>query len=408
MMKPLLTAFALTFAMGVSTLPTNAQEKDQDKPKAENSPAKLFEQLDTNKDGKLTKEEVGEERERFFNRLVRVGDQNEDGALTKEEFLKANQPAARPAQSSDQPRRGYGGRRPTAFTEEMFKRLDQNGDGKFALNEVSEQLRPRFKPLFDRLKKDALTFEDFKEAQNQENSRSSREDYLKRLDANGDGKITLKEVPEQAKPFISRILKARNRGEDGALTLDEVRFGVGSPDPSRQRSFGNGGPAFFRLLDVNKDGQISKEELTKAGEQFDKLDLDKNGSLSVQELSGFPSRSSAGRNPLTPQALSEIAKRFMDRIDTNKDRKISGDEFPQGQKEAYLKFDSNKDGAISVEEFQEYIKSRSSFGNRRPSSRRPSDAKPTDAKPTDAKPTDAKPTDAKPTDARPQRPKSEN
>jgi len=46
----------------------------------------LFKSLDKNGDGKLEASEIPEERVRFFERMVRVGDKNGDGVLTAEEF----------------------------------------------------------------------------------------------------------------------------------------------------------------------------------------------------------------------------------------------------------------------------------------------------------------------------------
>ena len=54
----------------------------------EMDPARVFEYLDRNADGKLTADEVPSERKSMFERAVQFGDRDGDGALTEEEFTK--------------------------------------------------------------------------------------------------------------------------------------------------------------------------------------------------------------------------------------------------------------------------------------------------------------------------------
>ncbi|HBH51265.1 MAG TPA: hypothetical protein DDY91_05165, partial [Planctomycetaceae bacterium] len=59
------------------------------------APDRLFAQLDKNGDGKLTVDEVGEERRAAFERMLRQGDRDGDGVLTRAEFLMASRPQSR-------------------------------------------------------------------------------------------------------------------------------------------------------------------------------------------------------------------------------------------------------------------------------------------------------------------------
>ena len=263
----------------------SVEAKGQEEKSDATAPAALFEKLDANKDGKLTKDEVGKERARFFSRLLRVADKNEDGVLSKEEFIAGNQPAERPAQ----PEGGLGERGPQrgGFPEQLFNRLDQNGDGKITLKELPEQFRDRMKPLFERLGKEELTREDL-----------------------------------------------NRRGGFGG----QPGMGFGGPPP------------ILRALDANRDGKISKEELAKAGEKFSELDRDKDGSLDPRELFGSgPGPRPEGNRP--GQFNREgFAAGLMERFDTNKDGKLSGDEIPERGKERFLAWDKNKDGELTKEE----------------------------------------------------------
>ncbi|HVJ69369.1 MAG TPA: EF-hand domain-containing protein, partial [Caulifigura sp.] len=92
-------------------IPVRSEVPNQD-------PAKLFESLDQNKDGSLTADEVGEDRKRFFERLVRVGDKNEDHKLSKDEFVASMSEQEKPVPA---PQGRFGpGDRPMFSPGQMF------------------------------------------------------------------------------------------------------------------------------------------------------------------------------------------------------------------------------------------------------------------------------------------------
>ena len=61
---------------------------------ADDGPASVFDQLDTNKDGVVTLEEVPEDKRRLFEKILKSGDKDKDGKLTREEFAAARLCAA--------------------------------------------------------------------------------------------------------------------------------------------------------------------------------------------------------------------------------------------------------------------------------------------------------------------------
>ena len=80
MAKSIVTSFA------VALLTSALSARGDDAPAAGPNPAEMFGQLDTNKDGLISTDEVPEERQRLFERLVRTADKNSDGKLDNEEF----------------------------------------------------------------------------------------------------------------------------------------------------------------------------------------------------------------------------------------------------------------------------------------------------------------------------------
>jgi Ca2+-binding EF-hand superfamily protein len=347
---------------GWISLPVLAQEE----PAKSDSPAALFDQLDKDNDGKLTREEVGEERERFFNRLVRVGDKDEDGNLTKEEFLAANKPEERPAQ----PQPGNPGGRPQFggnSMEEFFKRVDQNGDGKLSKAEIPEPLKERFQPAFDRQGKDELTLEDLRRfAPNQFPPDRDRmaEEFFKRFDANSDGKLTLDEAPEPSKPVLQSMLRRAGKGEGGSLTKEEFKqIGFAGGMPPGGIIGGFTGAAMLRTVDTDRDGKLSKDELSKAVEQFDKLDKNGDGSLDTRELSGFGGQPNPGGgfnpNGNPDVSLEAFANRTFERYDSDKDDKLTEkelSELPEQNKSRITEADADKDGTVTKEELLKAIR----------------------------------------------------
>lgn len=295
------------------SLPAAAQD-------GERKPDELFTSLDKNNDGKLTADEISEAQRPYFERLVRSGDKNTDGVLTKEEFLAAMRQDDRPVNNpnpggADRP----DGRRPQFNPGQMFERFDANKDGKLTLDELPEEAKRFMQPMFERLGKQELTREDLERAGQQFGGGQGRPgaELIRRMDQNGDGKISLSEVPEQArerlKPIFDRLGQDEiDVGQLAERLADAGRPGdnpgqprPGQPEPGRRPMPEGGrpgaapgefrGPTFLRVLDTDGDGRLSKDELAKAADKFAELDQNKDGQLDPPELMGFPPGGPEGR-----------------------------------------------------------------------------------------------------------------
>ncbi len=181
----------------------------------------------------------------------RKADVNGDGLISLDEFRAMGRVAKLPADKQ----------------EELFKRLDKNGDGQLHTEELARMMPPsgdgalswpRLREL-DKDRSGGVSFEEFeKDPMVAKLPPEGRQRLFRRLDADGDGEIRPKDHPG---------------GRGG-----EMR-------------------GLFRRLDADKDGFLSPEEFGKAPmhpplnpeqrrKRFQELDKDRDGRLSAQEFSG--------------------------------------------------------------------------------------------------------------------------
>jgi len=162
---------------------------------------KRFEGLDTNRDGKLTADELPAERREFVLRA----DANKDGAVTFDEF------AARPRQFL------------VRRIEAEFKALDADGDGKLTKAEVdAARGKPMLLLLADANKGGAVTKHElaktFAGPGGAARGDAVGDRVFEALDADKDGKISAAEWQVSGERRFARL----DRNKDGAVTADEI------------------------------------------------------------------------------------------------------------------------------------------------------------------------------------------
>jgi Ca2+-binding EF-hand superfamily protein len=157
------------------------------------------------------------------------------------------------------------------------------------------------------------------------------------LDTNQDGVIDADEIAG-----ATAVLWAMDLNKDGQLTPDELmasrggRAGVQDlPVGAGPRGRGPGGPAMqpiFAALDANHDGVIDAAEIAKAPAALAALDRNHDGVLTPDELMGPPGE---------PIIMA---------LDLNKDGVISASEIANASK-SLLALDKNGDGQLTRDEF---------------------------------------------------------
>jgi len=299
-------------------LPAVADEPSSDAPDA----SALFTQLDTNKDGQLATDEIPDDRRSLFDRLVRIGDQNNDGKLNAEEFAAGlaggRQKALSPKAPSGSERSNPEGRDGRPGPARLFERLDANGDGKVALDEVPEPGRERFQQLLARADKDgdgAVTRREFAAAaplgdpkkpgakgKRPEADRDGSQ-LFKRLDRNADEKLTADELPEERRQMLERLIERGDKNGDESLSREEFTavFGKrrpgGKPGDADAKRKNNAAPdrpmppGLFGAIDADHDGELTSTEIAAAADAIRKLDRDGDGTVTAREVLAGAARS---------------------------------------------------------------------------------------------------------------------
>ncbi len=299
-------------------------QSEADRPKPPTAGGTIEEKirnLDANRDGKLTPQELGDPG--LFNRL----DANHDGFVTYDEARAYANPGSVTRPNAEVP------------MEQKFRMADKNGDGKLSPDEFNNPT------AFRQADKNGDGFVTLAELQgvvtpNTGTANGGKEapveERFTRADADADGKLNKTEVNNDE--FFTRA----DTNKDGFLSLDEVRAGFGANKGDGEKP--NGEMTVeqkLKLADKDGDGKLSQAEYPNA-EQFIKLDANGDGFLTLDEL----------RAAAKPNTEPNAEQRFKG-LDKNTDGKITPEELPYP--EHFKKVDTNNDGVITLEEMKTFL-----------------------------------------------------
>ncbi len=187
---------------------------------------------------------------------------------------------------------------------------------------------------------------------------------IERLDADKNGKVSLDEY----KAHVSAAFKAFDADGDGGVTKDEIK--------ARREAFKDARKAVRDAAEADRDK--AREALRAggpymlpgAGRMFDGADTDKNGTLSEAEVLASAETIFARRDTNKDGALDTAdagskghhakghhdrggerrAERMMNRLDTDKDGKVSQAEMLASAMQAFERLDTDKNGEVTKAE----------------------------------------------------------
>jgi Ca2+-binding EF-hand superfamily protein len=204
-----------------------------------------FKAADTDGNGILDMAEA--KKSRFFGGIFKAMDRDNDGKVTEKEFLAYLDTA------QDLRKRAESACATLVLRDQsrgLFSLLDADGDGRLSVREMRQA--PKLLRQLDRQSKGHLRPEDLP--------------HIYRL--------TLRRGPANAENNQEAIIIQRYLGG------------------YREEASTGRGPAWFRKMDRNRDGDVSRKEFLFSDEQFRRLDTDGDGLISVEEAENASAPSS--------------------------------------------------------------------------------------------------------------------
>lgn len=281
------------------------------------NPGQLIQSLDANNDGTIDKGEVPESAHPQFEKVLKLADTNKDGKLDRDELrtmarkLRDAGPAMR---KGDAAPAAAGAGNP----QQRFKQMDKDGDGKVSKSEFTGP-----EALFDRLDADkdgSISKDELPKPGAGPGTGGGGEgksfllNRLKGMDKDGDGKVAKSEFTGVAENF-----DRMDRDQDGSLSTREIEaaadlfaanFNPSNPAAAKGKGAAknpaaSGEPGVFvaprfKQMDKDGDGKVTKDEFTGPAPAFGRMDKDGDGSLTMDEMRAFAATKGQGKSGKTP------------------------------------------------------------------------------------------------------------
>jgi Ca2+-binding EF-hand superfamily protein len=158
--------------------------------------------------------------------------------------------------------------------------------------------------------------------------------FFAELDANKDGKVTRDEARSAGDRFFTKL----DLDRDGSLTEGEAQEGMRALGKERAE-------ARFAAKDTNHDGKLSAEESKMRPERFTRLDANKDGFVTKDELTqGFQGKGDGRRCKLGAHQFAMM--------DADSNGKVTKAEALAAAENRFGHLDANQDGVVTQDEMK--------------------------------------------------------
>jgi Ca2+-binding EF-hand superfamily protein len=215
------------------------------------------------------------------------------------------------------------------FAMMRLKRMDADKNGTVSKVEFLAQRTEEFKTM-DSNQDNAVDPAEIGAAL-QEPAEFRTKRFLKRVDANRDGKVSREEFEQGPRAQFA----GRDINSDGKINADDR-----PPSGGGLGWFGGGGGKKMALGRGNRQDQTLENVLARSKAEFAKIDTNSDGSLDQAELANQGN-----------ERIEFSKKRMMHWSDENKDGRLTEDEFTARAAKRFATLDLNDDGQIDGTDF---------------------------------------------------------
>ena len=152
--------------------------------------------------------------------------------------------------------------------------------------------------------------------------------------------VTRAQVETRVRDMFARV----DANRDGFVTQGEAQAVRGAARADRRENRGERREAVFARLDANRDGSISRTEFLARGDRADRGE--RRGLRAERRADRLERRGQRGG------LMARLGGKRFERIDANKDGRISLAEVTTQRLRAFDRADTNRDGRVTREERQ--------------------------------------------------------
>ncbi|HEY3776491.1 MAG TPA: EF-hand domain-containing protein [Rhizomicrobium sp.] len=226
------------------------------------------------------------------------------------------------------------------FSQKFLAEFDSNGDGKVTHDEFNRTLAHEFSTATKGAP--AMTLDEYAGIYQKDSREQAAADFH-RIDWNGDGRITADEYMAAEHDRFEQM----DRDGTGVISCASSRGGRSAGTAlSRSRSSSSSGPgagargrsSLCFNYDTNRDGKVTRAEFDKlTGQQFNAFA--KGGSLNAAQYIALVAAQSR-----------TISERVFQRLDKDRDGKLTLAEFAASRERLFSRLDKNNDGTVTEDE----------------------------------------------------------